>query len=75
MSCRFPEDVPVLGCAEGEVKGLDRDENGDAALPFLSGSAGLMIVASLFLLQAGEWDDGVDRVERLDGGAEQAPGA
>jgi hypothetical protein len=51
IGCRIAEDSPRLGCAGAEV---DADTGTDAALPFLSASAALLLLTGLIRLQLGE---------------------
>lgn len=56
IACRLPGDEPMFGCATGRVDGAcGADPGRDAALPFLSGSAGLMLVSGLLQLQHAQW--------------------
>lgn len=56
IACRLPDAVkPVFACATGTIDGLMRDTQRDAALPFLSGAAGLLVLAGLLQLQHGHW--------------------
>lgn len=58
ISCRIPEDAPRFACATAPAPpvGTGSEASGrDAALPFLSGAAGLLLAAGLFQLQAGAW--------------------
>lgn len=77
MSCRFPPDsFSDFACAEGplvidgassKAPGQDKpseDRSGDSALPFLSGAAGLLVVAALAQLATGYMDNGIN-VRRL----------
>lgn len=48
IGCRIPEDAPRLACA---VSTVDQQTSTDAALPFLSASAALLLLASLVHLQ------------------------
>lgn len=54
IDCRFGHFVqPRFECSTGQLPqadGLSTDDNGDAALPFLSASAGLLLAASLVRL-------------------------
>lgn len=55
-ACRLPEAAPRFDCATAPSGGGDDGESGhDAALPFLSGSAGLVLLAGLLQLQHGHW--------------------
>lgn len=55
IACRLPEATPSFGCAT--VPGQsDHDSGRDAALPFLSGAAGLLLLAGLLQLQHGQWE-------------------
>ena len=52
INCRIPTNGgPPIACAEGEVEPATGT---DAALPFLSGAAGLLLLAGLIRLQRGE---------------------
>ena len=56
MACRFPEDTPQFACATAPVGQGLIDGSGtkkDASLPFLSGAAGLLLLAGLLQLQHG----------------------
>jgi hypothetical protein len=60
VACRFPEDAPTFACATGSggvaPSEKTEDEGGkDAALPFLSGAAGLLLLGGLMQLQDGYW--------------------
>ncbi len=47
LHCRLPpEDAPRMGCSEGKVQ-VDEENSMDAALPFLSATAGLMLSSIL----------------------------
>lgn len=50
ISCRIPEAPSRLRCSEARV---DHETGADAALPFLSGAAGVMLLAGLVRLQYG----------------------
>ncbi len=53
ITCRMREtEAVVLGCSTSPV--TIRDESTDAALPFMSATAGLLLVAALYRLQQGE---------------------
>jgi hypothetical protein len=54
IGCRIPGDTPRLRCAEAVV---DLGTGTDSALPFLSASAGLMLLGSLARLQLGALAD------------------
>ena len=65
-ACRFPEDAPAFACASASGTPAARladeeplDEKAepvkDAALPFLSAAAGLLLLAGLLQLQHGQW--------------------
>ena len=54
MACRLPEDAPRFPCATGTLgTSTDRESQNDAALPFLSGAAGLLLLGGLVQLQEG----------------------
>jgi hypothetical protein len=63
IGCRFGDlDVPALACSEGRLDVPDQDggdgfttsaRSADAALPFLSGCAGLMLASALRQLELG----------------------
>jgi hypothetical protein len=63
ISCRLPEGAPRFACAvvpTDEVADKTSAVDGaagsrDAALPFLSGAAGLLLLAGLLQLQHGQW--------------------
>lgn len=57
IACRFPEDAPRFKCSTAPVKSSTGEAGNDAALPFLSGAAGLLILAGLAQLQRGRWGD------------------
>lgn len=50
IRCRLPGPAPRLACSEVVLP----DGEGDAALPFLSGLAGLLLLASLIRLERGQ---------------------
>jgi hypothetical protein len=50
ITCRLPGNAPVTRCAEAQI---DTTTSTDAALPFLSGTAGLMLLVGLLRLQHG----------------------
>jgi hypothetical protein len=52
IDCRLPPDAGRFTCAEGEVQ-APAGERGDAALPPLSATAGLLLVAELQRLELG----------------------
>ena len=56
IACRLPEDAPRFQCATGPT-GTPDDQaaNHDAALPFLSGAAGLLLLCGLIQLGTGAW--------------------
>lgn len=56
LSCRLPADMPQFACAGGDVSASSEETQGDAALPFLSAGAGLLLVAGLLQLQHGKWE-------------------
>ncbi|HMJ35619.1 MAG TPA: ThiF family adenylyltransferase [Baekduia sp.] len=51
IACRLPETAPRLRCAETRV---NTETGTDAALPFLSGAAGLLLLTGLIRLQHDE---------------------
>jgi hypothetical protein len=54
IACRLPEAAPTFACATApEIS--DQAGGRDAALPFLSASAGLLTLAGLLQLQHGQW--------------------
>lgn len=53
INCRIPEDAPRLRCAEASIGTATKT---DAALPFLSATAALLLLAGLIRLQAGQLD-------------------
>jgi hypothetical protein len=55
IACRFPEEAPVFECATGTVQRTPKDPGRDAALPFLSAAAGLVLTAALIQLSEGSW--------------------
>jgi molybdopterin/thiamine biosynthesis adenylyltransferase len=60
LACRFPEDTPAFLCASAPIQnGAEHHEEAelgkDAALPFLSAAAGMLLLAGLFQLQHGQW--------------------
>lgn len=57
ISCRLPEAAPRFKCATAPAAAPARSENpgNDAALPFLSGAAGLLLLAGIAQLQEGVW--------------------
>jgi hypothetical protein len=53
-ACRLPESVsPMFACATGEIEAKGQKPS-DAALPFLSGGGGLLLLAGLYQLQHGQ---------------------
>lgn len=53
MDCRFPDaSVPRFECSTGSID-TEKGTSTDAALPFLSAAAGLLLAAGLLQLQAG----------------------
>lgn len=52
--CRMPDhgSGPLFGCSTAQITGSPKG-SADAALPFLSATAGLLLLAGLFRLQAG----------------------
>lgn len=59
ITCRLPQAPAqdLFRCSTGEVR-IAEGRTTDAALPFLSACAGLMVLASLFRLQFGEFSEG-----------------
>lgn len=66
IACRLPEAAPRFACATASEGDLPPDRGSaddgsagsrDAALPFLSGAAGLLLLAGLLQLQHGQWDE------------------
>lgn len=57
VACRLPEAVPRFQCATAPAQRPSGGSDGsdDAALPFLSGAAGVLLAAALFQLQEGNW--------------------
>lgn len=59
IACRLPETAaPKFICSTAPLSSGENGPSGDAALPFLSGSAGLLLAAGLLHLQLGtlvEW--------------------
>lgn len=55
--CRFPGSLPVLRCSRGEAETTAGLKRNDAALPFMSAAAGLMLAADLVRLGIGELDN------------------
>lgn len=53
MDCRFPDaSVPAFECSTGQVE-TGTDTSTDAALPFLSAAAGMLLASGLIQLQTG----------------------
>lgn len=51
IGCRFPPAVPRFECSGGSaLEKIDETASGDAALPFLSAAAGLLLIAGLYRL-------------------------
>jgi hypothetical protein len=57
IACRLPEAAPAFACATAPAlpTGDGRGTSNDAALPFLSGAAGLLALAGLLQLQHSQW--------------------
>jgi hypothetical protein len=56
ITCRLPERVPSFACATGTIPSAAEDDQGrDAALPFLSAAAGVLLLGGLLQLQHGRW--------------------
>lgn len=55
ISCRLPEEAPTFACATGHVQPAGHDPGRDAALPFLSAAAGILLLAGLLQIQHGNW--------------------
>ena len=52
IDCRLPEpDTVRLKCSEGSLPSIAEEASSDAALPFLSGAAGLMLVSALVQIE------------------------
>lgn len=67
ISCRLPTEAPVTECAVGEVS----EEPGvDAALPFLSATAGLLLARDLVSLSIGQLADSEMNFSALDFGGD-----
>lgn len=56
LSCRLPADAPTFQCATESSGEQTYLVLGDAALPFLSAGAGLLLLTGLLKLQLGVWD-------------------
>jgi hypothetical protein len=57
IACRLPETAPRFQCATAPTGAHSDDDasSTDAALPFLSGAAGVLLTAALGQLQEGTW--------------------
>ncbi|MGH3231597.1 MAG: ThiF family adenylyltransferase, partial [Streptosporangiaceae bacterium] len=57
IACRLPENAPAFACATATAPsaGPDPDPGRDAALPFLSAAAGILLLSGLLQLQYGHW--------------------
>lgn len=56
IACRLPETAPRFQCATGPTSDRrDGSPRNDAALPFLSAGAGLLLASGLAQLQEGNW--------------------
>jgi len=56
IGCRLPEDAPAFKCAtSSEDSTNDTEPRKDAALPFLSAAAGLLLLAGLLQIQHRQW--------------------
>lgn len=57
IACRLPESAPRFQCATASVVAHTggHASSSDAALPFLSGAAGVLLAAALAQLQEGNW--------------------
>jgi hypothetical protein len=57
IACRLPETAPRFQCASAPARRQSDGSAGsdDAALPFLSGAAGVLLTAALVQLQEGNW--------------------
>jgi hypothetical protein len=55
IACRLPEDAPVFACATAAAPSAGPDPGRDAALPFLSAAAGILLLSGLLQLQYGHW--------------------
>jgi hypothetical protein len=55
VTCRLPDEAPQFACATGPAPPASPNPGRDAALPFLSAAAGLLLASGLLQLQAGEW--------------------
>jgi hypothetical protein len=53
IACRFPGDLPVMGCSTSTVT-TKTDKTHDAALPFMSAAAGLLLALDCVRLTLGE---------------------
>lgn len=67
LTCRLPEGIPLLKCSEGEVH-TPADTTADAALPFLSATAGLMLLVALAKLASGRLLDSAHNSVSVDFG-------
>jgi hypothetical protein len=55
IACRLPEHTPAFACATGAAQPAGHDPGRDAALPFLSAAAGILLLSGLLHLQHGHW--------------------
>ena len=55
IACRLPEHSPAFACATGASRPAGHDPGRDAALPFLSAAAGILLLSGLLQLQHGRW--------------------
>jgi len=55
IGCRLPEVAPAFKCATGSAEVSNAEPRNDAALPFLSAAAGLLLLAGLIQIQYGGW--------------------
>jgi hypothetical protein len=56
IACRLPERSPAFACATGAARtAAGHDPGRDAALPFLSAAAGVLLLSGLLQLQHGRW--------------------
>ncbi len=67
IRCRLPGGAPVLACSEVELP----DGQTDAALPFLSGLAGLLLAVALARLASGDLADDNTNLISVDLGGNQ----
>jgi hypothetical protein len=55
IACRLPENAPVFDCATGSGIAANGEPRKDAALPFLSAAAGLLLLSGALQVQGGRW--------------------